>query len=101
MRERAKRTINRILRNIVAGGALALRPEDLRDVEADLVALLATGEGTETDLSRTLFGLYARVSSLLKKRDAELASVKTDTLNAALEELTRLGRRGDGGFDRA
>lgn len=97
MRERAAKTIDRVLRAIAAGGAMALRPEDLRDVEADIGALLASGESIGSDLVQTLLALRRRVEALLAVRDQKLEAVDKAALAAELDN-TRNARSQQGGL---
>jgi hypothetical protein len=91
VRERTGKTIDRVLRCIVAGGAMTLRSEDLRDIEADLGALLASGEPVGSDLRQTLIALRWRAEALLAERDEAVQAVDEAALAAEFNR-TRAAR---------
>ena len=80
-----RRVLGRMIRYIIAGGAMALRRDDLKDVKAAIYDLDIAGEnGRLLDALRLI---AQQIEGLLAERDVMLEAVTEAELEAGLERL--------------
>jgi hypothetical protein len=95
----ALNTMGRVMRYIIAGGAVAVRDQDLTDIDTAVGSLLAAEGGTVTDMVRALLALRDDVAVLVEKQRKTIHAVDDAQVKQMHERLmnSRKGQEGSRG----